>query len=99
MQFYLNSVINTLPTGNNLLQWGKATSDKCKLCKRTETTCHVLNGCPVSLEQGRYTWRHDNVINYILECLDTTKFEVFSDLAGKQHQMEGQFTSTSVSQR
>ena len=24
---FLNAVANTLPTGNNLLQWGKATSD------------------------------------------------------------------------
>ena len=82
MKFYLNSVTNTLPTGNNLLQWGKRTSDKCKQCKSTETTCHVLNGCPVSLEQGRFTWRHDNIINYILGCLDETKFDVFTDLAG-----------------
>ena len=82
MKFYLNSVINTLPTGNNLLQWGKATSDRCKQCQSKETTCHVLDGCPVSLDQGCYTWRHDNIINYILECLDKTKFEVFSDLAG-----------------
>ena len=83
MKFYLNSVTNTLPTGDNLLQWGKSTTDKCKQCKGRETTCHVLNNCPVSLEQGRYTWRHNNIINYIVNCLDSDKFEVFSDLAGQ----------------
>ena len=82
MKFCLNSITNTLPTGDNLLQWGKSTSDKCKLCKCRETTCHILNNCQVNLDQGRYTWRHDNVINYILNCLDTSKFEIFSDLAG-----------------
>ena len=83
MKFCLNSITHTLPSGDNLLQWGKATSDKCKACKGRETTCHILNNCPVYLEQGRYTWRHDNVINYILNCLDNTKFEFYSDLDGR----------------
>ena len=82
MKFCLNSITNTLPTGDNLLMWGKSTNDKCKQCKGRETTCHVLNNCPVSLEQGRYTWRHNNVINYILNCLDTENISVFSDLPG-----------------
>ena len=82
MKFCLNSITNTLPTGDNLLMWGKSTNDKCKQCKGRETTCHVLNNCPVSLDQGRYTWRHNNVINYILNCLDSDKFSVFSDLPG-----------------
>ena len=68
MKCCLNSITNTLQTGDNLLMCGKATNDKCKQCKGRETTCHVLNNCPVSLEQGRYTWRHNNVINYILSC-------------------------------
>ena len=38
-------IANTLPTGSNLLQWGKATSGHCKLCHNRDTTCHVLNGC------------------------------------------------------
>ena len=28
MKFCLNSITNTLPSGDNLLQWGKTTSDK-----------------------------------------------------------------------
>jgi hypothetical protein len=82
MKFLLNSITNTLPTGNNLLQWGKSTTDHCKQCNGRETTCHVLANCSVSLDQGRYTWRHNNVIKYILTCLDTTKFRVLSDLEG-----------------
>ena len=82
LKFCLNSITNTLPTGDNLLMWGKATNDKCKQCKGRETTCHVLNNCPVSLEQGRYTWRHNYVIHCSLSCLDTDKFSVFSDLPG-----------------
>jgi hypothetical protein len=56
LKFYLNSVSNTLPTGNNLLPWGRASSDRCKLCQNRETNCHVLNGCKVALDQGKYTW-------------------------------------------
>ena len=85
LKFYLNSVTNTLPTGNNLLQWGKATSDHCKLCKNRETTCHVLNGCKVSLEQGKYTWRHDSILKYISDSLDDSKFDCYVDIPGKQN--------------
>ena len=41
-----------------------------------------MNNCLVYLEQGRYNWLHNNVINYILNCLDNTKFEFYSDLDG-----------------
>ena len=84
LKFYLNSVTNTLPTGNNLLQWGKATSDHCKLCKNRETTFHVLYGCKVSLEQGKYTWRHDSILKYISDGLDDSKFDCYVDIPGKQ---------------
>ena len=30
---------------------------------------HILNGCPVALEQGRYTWRHDCVLSTITSAL------------------------------
>ena len=84
MKFYLNSITNTLPTGNNLMQWGKSTTDLCKLCKCRETTCHVLNNCKVALDQGKYTWRHDSILSYISNCIDTTKFEMFVDIEGKK---------------
>ena len=73
LTFYLNSVSHTSPTGNNLLQWGKATSDRCKLCQNRETTCHVLNGCKVALDQGKYTWRHDSILQYVADSLDDSK--------------------------
>ena len=84
MKFYLNAVTNTLPTGNNLMQWGKSTSDLCKLCKGRETTCHVLNNCKVALDQGKYTWRHDNILAYIASCLDPNKYKCFIDIPGYQ---------------
>ena len=37
MKFIINAALDTLPTKSNLLQWGKATSDKCKQCRVRET--------------------------------------------------------------
>ena len=45
---------------------------------------HVLNCCKVSLEQGRFTYRHDNILTYISKCLDKDKFTCFIDI--KDHQ-------------
>ena len=36
----------------------------------------------MALNQGRYTWRHDNVIKYIVDSIDKSKFTVHSDLSG-----------------
>ena len=66
----LNSAIDTLPTAANLFKWKKSTSNKCKLCKSIQTTPHILNICAVSLENGKFLWRHNNIVNYVLECLD-----------------------------
>ena len=87
LKFLLNASIDTLPTGANLVRWNKKTSDKCNLCKCKETTSHVLNGCSVSLEMGKFLWRHNNLINYIVQSVDTTKFKVFADLP--EHTVDG----------
>ena len=81
LKFLLNASLDTLPTAANLVRWKKSSCDLCKLCKRRETTNHVLNGCPVGLDQGRYTYRHNSVINYIVNSVDS-KFKVYSDLPG-----------------
>ena len=40
----------------------------CKLCETNRGTIqHILSGCPVSLQQGRYRWRHDKVLKQIYE--------------------------------
>ena len=35
------------------------------------------------LDTGRYTWRHNNLVNYIVTNVDS-KFTVFSDLPGME---------------
>ena len=49
-----------------LALWGYKESAACPLCKADQCTLHhVLVNCNVALEQGRYTWRHDSVLQNI----------------------------------
>ena len=43
MKFLLNASIDTLPTAANLKRWKKTSCDLCKLCKRRQTTEHILS--------------------------------------------------------
>ena len=81
LKFLLNASIDTLPTAANFERWKKLSCDLCKLCKRRQTTEHILNNCKVALDTNRYTWRHNCVINYIVTNVNS-QFRVFSDLQG-----------------
>ena len=84
LKFLLNSSLNTLPTAANLKLWKKQTSNKCRFCNNIETTAHVLNGCQKFLQQGRYTWRHDNVLGFLWQVLRTGGKKVYADLPGRE---------------
>ena len=79
-KFLITSTIYTLPTYYNLKLWNKSVTDKGHLCGNRDSTKHTLSACQVALDQGRYMWRHDNVIKYIVDS--KTKFTVHSDLSG-----------------
>ena len=95
MKFVLNSAIDTLPTKVNLKLWGKLVNDRC-FCSKRQTLNHVLNCCIPSLNQGRFTYRHDNVLNYIAQCLDKAKFECYIDIEGHQTPGGGTFPPSLV---
>ena len=84
LKFLLNASIDTLPTPANLMRWKKSPSDLCKLCRCRGTTNHILNGCKVGLESGKYLWRHNNVVNYIATNINTEKYTVYSDIPGME---------------
>ena len=86
MKWLLNASIDTLPTKVNLKLWGKVNNEKC-FCGQRQTLNHILNCCVVSLNQGRYTYRHDCILNYIQKCLDTSKYTCYTDISG--HQIQG----------
>jgi len=63
LSFLLRALANLLPTQNNLKIWGKEEDVSCKQCGTTISALnHILTGCPKSLGEGRYRWRHDKVL-------------------------------------
>ena len=38
----------------------------------------------MSLKSGRFLWRHNNIVNYVINCLDTNKFSAFRDIPGHE---------------
>ena len=70
LSFILRAASDTLPTPLNLRRWKIQCGAKCPLCGNSRpTVAHILNGCPVAFEQGRYTWRHDCVLSTITSAL------------------------------
>ena len=66
LSFRLNAMSHALPCPNNLRRWGFKSQGKCPLCsKKCATSAHILSNCYIALMQGRYTWRHDNVLKGI----------------------------------
>ena len=49
-----------------------------------QTLNHILNCCGPSLKEGRYTFRHDNVLAYISKCLNKSKFKCYIDIEWSQ---------------
>ena len=64
LSFLLRAGANCLPTPMNLCRWNYRVSNSCPLCQSPNgTTAHILNGCPEALNQGRFSWKHDSVLN------------------------------------
>jgi hypothetical protein len=70
--FLVRSVFNCLPTKLNLRRWGYVDDVKCWQCGADETLEHVLCGCKVALSEGRYTWRHNKVLEVMVEAVKMT---------------------------
>jgi len=69
----LRSVYDVLPSPTNLCIWGLAENPNCKLCGKPANLEHVLSSCSVALSEGRYTWRHDQVLRVIADVLDKAR--------------------------
>ena len=78
---YMN---NTLATLKNMVMWGKAAMDTCLACKEnSQSLLHVVSGCKVHLQQGRYTWRHNSILATLLSNIDGLRdLTIFADIAG-----------------
>ena len=67
--FTLKCLSNTLATRKDLSKWCITQSSACSFCLQSETLQHIVSSCKSYLEQGRYTWRHDSVPNFIAKTL------------------------------
>ncbi len=78
---YINN--NTLPTRKNLSKWGLSSTSDCSFCLSPETLLHVVAGCKTYLDEGRFTWRHDSVLNFLASILTKVQnSRLFVDLPG-----------------
>ena len=63
LSFVLNAQAQSLPDPSNLRRWGCNVNARCLVCgKPNNTAKHITNGCSTALTQGRYSWRHDNLL-------------------------------------
>ena len=68
----LASTYDTLPSPANLKRWRITTETMCTLCNKDIcATARILGACKVSLQEGRYTFRHDTVLCEVIEVLKT----------------------------
>ena len=75
-QFTIKAIYDLLPTPQNKNIWFRTDQHSCHLCGGVGTLNHILTGCTVALKQGRYTWRHNNVLKILGECVDEKRKEI-----------------------
>ena len=83
LSFALKASTNSLNTPDNLKRWGKIQLANCALCGNYCTLEHILNFCSVAKNQGRFTWRHNSVLNYLCSELKDKlpeNLQMYSDL-------------------
>ena len=72
ISFIIRAVYDVLPSPKNLHQWYGEDST-CPLCPAPATLRHIMTGCKTSLSQGRYTWRHNQVLKSLAAALETKR--------------------------
>ena len=85
LSFTLRASVNGLPTPDNLKRWGAKKCDKCPICGNFGNLEHILNWCSIGLNQKRFTWRHNSVLNFMKKEIDKGKPDnilIYSDLPG-----------------
>ncbi|KAK0145224.1 hypothetical protein N1851_015879 [Merluccius polli] len=82
IRFMLGATYDVLPSPKNLSQWF-GEDEKCTLCSCVGSLRHILSGCKLSLTQGRYTWRHNQVLKCLAAAIEDKRREVNSLAASK----------------
>ena len=72
LSFCLGATYDTPLFPSNLHRWGVHSESSSYLCSKTVcTTAHILGDCEVALQQGRFTYHHDSVLQTFLTALQT----------------------------
>lgn len=69
INFLIQVVYDVLPSPANLHLWGMGDSPACFLCPGKGSLEHILSSCPKALGEGRYRWRHDQVLKAVAETV------------------------------
>ncbi len=72
ISFIIRATYEVLPSPKNLHEW-YGEDPTCPLCPSPATLKHILTGCKTSLTQGRYTWRHNQVLKSLTAALESKR--------------------------
>ena len=75
IRFLIGATYDVLPTPQNLKLWLNGNL-LCSLCSGTASLRHILSGCKVSLSQGRYSWRHYQVLRPLAAGVEDKRRQV-----------------------
>ena len=73
IRFAISSVYDILPTPTNLCTWKMSDDPLFKLCGKRPTLEHILSSYSRALADGRYTWRHNPVLEVLAIGLDKAR--------------------------
>ena len=79
LYFCLGATYVTLPSLSNLYRWLIAPEAVCFLgSKQVCSLAHILGACRVALQQGRFTFRHDAVLWFLVSSIKSflTSYQV-----------------------
>ena len=79
LSFLIRATYDTLPSPSNLSRW-YGSEENCQLCNAPNPSLqHILSSCKTALAQGRYRWRHDQVLRKLAEVLEARRLEAAKD--------------------
>ena len=85
--FVVRYLSNSLANGTNAVRWGIANSSKCLYCDENQTLQHVVSTCKSSLNDGRWTWRHNSILINIARMISKIQgVKVYCDINDSEFQ-------------
>ena len=71
LKFLLRATYDVLPSPHNLKKWAKTENENCHKCGKKGSLRHILSNCQVSLVEGLYTWRHNEILKVLSNAVKT----------------------------